>query len=106
MSASFHWIAWNSPIGFPNCFRSRAYFRLASRDPCAIPTARAAWRVLPPPQPRRGGGDADPAPVEHRQRLGESRPLLAEEILFWNPAVVEGDRGGVAAAHRSEERRV
>ena len=48
MSASFHWIAWNSAIRLPNCRRSSAYARAASYAACAIPTACAAIPMRPP----------------------------------------------------------
>ncbi len=48
MSASLNWVAWNSLIALPNCFRWVAWRTAASYAPCAIPTARAAMESRPP----------------------------------------------------------
>ena len=48
MSASFHWIAWKSPIRLPNARRSCAYARATSYAACAIPSACAAMPMRPP----------------------------------------------------------
>src|SRR6266705_5402 len=48
MSASFHWIAWNSAILWPNACRSFAYFVDSSRARWAIPRACAAIPIRPP----------------------------------------------------------
>ena len=38
ISAIFPWRSWNSPIGFPNCFRSCAYGMATSQAACMRPT--------------------------------------------------------------------
>jgi hypothetical protein len=43
MSASFHSIPWNSPMGWPNCSRSPAYSSAISKTNAAIPLERAAF---------------------------------------------------------------
>ena len=48
LSASIHWIAWKSAIGFPNCCRSRAYLVDASRAAWAMPQAWLAMPMRPP----------------------------------------------------------
>src|SRR5436309_188745 len=48
MSATFHWIAWNSAIFWPNACRSLAYFVDSSRARWAIPRACAAIPIRPP----------------------------------------------------------
>ena len=42
MSAHLCWIAWNEPIGRPNCTRLFAYATARSRQRCAPPTCSAA----------------------------------------------------------------
>src|SRR6266511_4003441 len=48
MSASFHWIAWNSAIFCPNASRSLAYFSDSSSARWAMPSAWAAMPIRPP----------------------------------------------------------
>ena len=47
MSASIHWMPWNSEIGWPNASRSLAYATAASNAACAIPSAWAAIPIRP-----------------------------------------------------------
>ena len=48
MSASFHWIAWSSAIGWPKVCRSLARSATASSNAaCAIPSACAAIPIRP-----------------------------------------------------------
>ena len=47
-SASFHWMAWKSAIGCPNCFRSSAYVTDSSSAARAIPMAWALIPMRPP----------------------------------------------------------
>ena len=48
MFASIHWMAWKEEMGFPNCWRSWANFRAASKAALPIPRAWAAMPILPP----------------------------------------------------------
>ena len=73
LSASFHWIAWNEAIGWPNC---RALGRVV---------ARRFERALREADRQRG--DADAAGVEHLQRVDEPLPFLAEQVIGRHAAV-------------------
>ena len=66
MSASMNWIAWNSAIGLPNCWRSFAY---AQRR-----VVRAARH------PERQGRDRDAAAVEDLHRVHEPLAALADQL--------------------------
>src|SRR5262245_30002008 len=75
MSASFHWIAWNSAIGLPNCRRSSAYARAVSYAACAMPSACAAIPIRPPSSVDIA--TENPFPSSCRSR---SRPTCAPSI--------------------------
>ena len=65
MSASFHWIAWKSPIRLPNCSPLE---RVRARD------VEGGLR-----DPERLRGDPDAAAVERRHRDAEAAALLVEQ---------------------------
>ena len=101
MRASLSWMSWNSPMGRPNCTRSRAYLTESSRQRSTMPSAMAATpersiekvslapesarlRALPPS--RRSA----PAETSCRKssRVGElCRPILRSGLLWVRPGM-------------------
>ncbi len=75
----------NSPIGLPNCFRSFAYFKLASSAPCAMPRASEAMLILPPSSTFNAWGN--PVPSSPRR------------FPAGHAAIIKRKRGGITASH-------
>ena len=84
MSASIAWTIWNSPIRWPNCFRSRAY--------CAADVERALG------DPDRLRGDPRPRAIERPHRELPALALVADPVRLRDEDVVEVELGGRAAA--------
>src|SRR3984957_7461704 len=81
MSASFHWMPWNSAMALPNWRRSLTYLTLASRAPRAMPRDKAAMEILPP----SGGGN-------------EAFAFFAQKIFGGDGAILEDEFAGVGGA--------
>src|SRR4030095_1107192 len=50
-------------------------------------------------EPDRQCGDADASGIEHLHAVHESMSLFAEQLVGWNPAVIEQDLARVRGAH-------
>ena len=70
MSANLCLIAWNEPIGTPNCSRCLAYSSVTSKIVCAVPTISSAVATVASSIARRSAGALDASAVaEHAVAL-------------------------------------
>jgi len=99
MSATLPATAWNLPMGWPNCFRARAYSTHASSWRCMAPTALARMQLrsqviaelkiaIPAPSAPRRLAAGTRQPSSTTSPIGEvRRPILSRPRLTVNPGV-------------------
>ena len=84
MSASFHWMPWNSAMALPNWRRSLTYLSAASSAPRPMPSESAAMEMRPPSSMRMASTKPSPS-LPRRFSSGISQSL-------------EDELGGIAGA--------
>ena len=107
MSANLCLIAWNEPIGTPNCSRCFAYSSVVSKIVCAVPTISSASATVASSSARRSArcgrrvGIAEHAVARRRARRRgrRARAAAAVERVHRRGADV-GDRNDDARARR------
>ena len=90
MSANLCLIAWNEPIGTPNCSRCLAYSSVMSKIVCAVPTISSARHTVASSSASQRG---------RRRRVG-----VAEHAIALHPNPVERDVHEPATAVEGVER--
>ena len=81
MSANLCLIAWNEPIGTPNCSRCFAYSSVMSKIVCAVPTISSASATVASSTARRSAGPPTRRVAEHAvaRRRARRRGVTCDE---------------------------
>src|SRR6266700_2936737 len=88
MSASFHCMAWNSLMAWPNCLRCLEYLSAASYAPCAIPSPSAAMEMRPPSSTRMASTNPLPSmPSKASSGTQQSSKTSSEVSLARSPSL-------------------